>query len=163
MLRKSITSAICLSNLFASRSFRQKKKFPVSGQRSISRSMRRRAFFFFFFFFFGGGGGKYVIHCIRCYWNQISNTSMVAKRDLTNRAKVNYLYEKKSFKTQHGRIPIGHCFIARTKNYKCWRGALRRRVRRPETRDLFGLTLKRGFIGGLRNLTDEHVFYCFIK
>ena len=68
--------------------------------------------------------------CIRGYWNQtntqISHTqSVVAKRGRTNRANVHTPYVKKSFKTQHGRIPIdpailaaiGHRFIAKkTKN-----------------------------------------------
>ena len=53
--------------------------------------------------------------------DQISHTqSMVAKRGLTKRS---YPFEKKLFKTQHGRNPIdpailaaiGHRFIAKTK------------------------------------------------
>ena len=39
--------------------------------------------------------------------HQISRAqSMVAKRGRTNRANVHTPYVKKSFKTQHGRVPI---------------------------------------------------------
>ena len=53
---------------------------------------------------------------------------------------------KKSFKTQHGSVPIdpailaaiGHRFIAEKKgNEKCWRTGLRRHARIPETGDFF--------------------------
>ena len=74
-------------------------------------------FFFFVKFIFGQDGNT----CI--HWEQISHNiqRMVAKRGLTNRANVHTLCEKKSFKTQHGSIPIdpaslaaiGHRFIAK--------------------------------------------------
>ena len=61
--------------------------------------------------------------CIHGYWNQTKfpiHKSMVAKRGHTNLANVHTPIWKKSFKTQHGRIPIdpvilaaiGHRFIA---------------------------------------------------
>ena len=63
-----------------------------------------------------------MIHCI--LGDQISHIqSMVAKRGLTNQENVHTPDMKKSFKAQHGRIPIdpaslaaiGHRFIATTK------------------------------------------------
>ena len=112
----------------------RRKKSPVSGHRSASKSVRWRAFFSAIFFL---PAGKYVTHCIRGDQRSHIIRSMVAKRGLTNQANVHTTMWKKSFKAQHGRIPIdpaifdaiGHRFVA---------GLMRRRVRRPETRDLFG-------------------------
>ena len=82
--------------------------------------------------------------------DQISHIqSMVAKRGLTNRANVSYLYVKKSFKTQHGRIPvapailaaIGHRFIANKlinkQTLKMLRGSEAMRVGTRNQRPLF--------------------------
>ena len=47
--------------------------------------------------------------CIHGYWNQTKfPIHMVAKRGRTNRT---YPYVKKSFKTQHGRIPINRAIL----------------------------------------------------
>ena len=72
---------------------------------------------------------------------------MVAKRGRTNRANVHTPDVKKSFKTQHGRIPInpatlaaiGHRFIAKKNNSKIIQNAadarlLRRRAALEATR-----------------------------
>ena len=62
-----------------------KKRSPVSGHRSASKSMPVMSFFSAIFFYLPTG--KYVIHCI--HGDQISHLqSMVAKRGLTNRANV---------------------------------------------------------------------------
>ena len=66
----------------------KRKKSPVSGHRSASKSVQWCVFCLFYFrpsFFLLVG--KYVIHCIRR--DQISHVqSMVAKRGLTNQANV---------------------------------------------------------------------------
>ena len=111
---------------------------------------------FFFLIFFFCQPVKYM-SVIHGYWKQTKfphTQSMVAKRGHTNRANtctpIEYMYVNKSFKShsQHGRIPInpailaaiGHRFIAKEMIIKIKTPTCgsRQRVRRPETRDVFG-------------------------
>ena len=92
-------------------------KAPVSGHRSASKSVR---FLFCCCCFFANR--KIRDTCIR--GDQISHIqSMAVKRGLTNC--------EKTFKTQHGRIPIEPAILAA--KLKCRRAGLRRRARIPET------------------------------